>query len=254
MKAGWIAATVFLTAAGMGWAQEETGIAFEVTTDFYSKYVWRGQNLVDDWVWQPGISASYQGFTAGLWGSLDLTHENGQSGEFTEYDFYGDYSVDLCEGIGASVGYINYKFPSGGTTQEIYGGLSFDTLLSPSVALYYDFEDINGTYITAGIGHSAEEIAKISEEIPVGLDISLSIGWGDSNYNEGYWEKEDGNALHESGFNDLTLSIGFPMEIAGWSVTPSLNYVTLLDSNIRKALASGDKDMFFTGISLGKSF
>ena len=33
-------------------------VEFEFTSDFYGKYIWRGQNLDDDPVFQPGLSAS----------------------------------------------------------------------------------------------------------------------------------------------------------------------------------------------------
>jgi uncharacterized protein (TIGR02001 family) len=255
MKAGWIGMVVTMTAVcGRVSAGEDSALGFEVTSDFNSKYVWRGQNLVDDWVWQPGISASYGGFTAGIWGNLDMTDENDESGEFTEYDFYGEYAFDLTDGIGLSFGYIHYKFPSGGNTQEVYTGISFATFLNPFVTVYYDFEDIDGTYVTAGIGHSIEKIADLTESIPVGLELALSVGWGDSNYNEGYWADSNGDALDDSGLNDLTLKIGFPMAIGSWTLTPSVNYVTLLDSDIREGLRSGDKDMFFTGVSLSTGF
>lgn len=255
MKTGWIGSLVIIvTVSGLAEAADESSLGFEVTSDFNSKYVWRGQNLVDDWVWQPGISVSYGGFTAGIWGDLNLTDENNQSGEFDEYDFYAEYGIDLAEGIALSVGYIDYKFPSGGNTQEVYAGIRFAAFLNPSVTVYYDFEDINGTYVTAGIGHSIEKIADLTESIPVGLDLSLSIGWGDSNYNEGYWADSIGNAIDSSGLNDLTLKIGFPMSIGSWTFTPSINYVTLLDSDIREGLPSGDKDMFFMGLSMGTGF
>ena len=255
MKAGWMLATVFMAASVIGMANNESGIEFEVTTDFYSKYVWRGQKLTDGWVWQPGFSATYEGFTAGIWGNLDLSNANDEKHEFTEIDYYADYSFDLTDGIGFSIGYIYYEFPSaGGDTQEIYAGLSFDTILSPTITVYYDFDEVNGTYITGGIGYSKDEIARLCEDTPIGLDISLSIGWGDSNYNEAYWSDSLGMPVDDSGFNDLTLCIGFPLEIDGWSFTPSLSYVTLLDSDIRDGLRSDDKDMFFTGFSIGKSF
>jgi len=49
---------------GTGAVSADDGIDFEVTTDFFSKYIWRGQNLDDDPVFQTGISASYKGLTA----------------------------------------------------------------------------------------------------------------------------------------------------------------------------------------------
>jgi hypothetical protein len=45
------------------------------------------------------------------------------------------------------------------------------------------------------------------------------------------------------------------VEIAGWTVAPSLNYVTLVSDDIRDTDMYGtDSDFFFAGVSLSKSF
>ena len=222
---------------------EAAGIGVDVTIDFYSKYVWRGQNLVDDWVLQPGASTTFGNFTLGVWGNVDMTNENDEEWNFTEVDYYADYSADLTDGIGYSLGYIYYQFPqASGDTYEFYGGLNFDTFLSPSVTWYYDADEVEGSYVSFAIGHSIE----LPENIPFGIDLGLNVGWADSDYNAAYWDVDD------DGFNDLTLSVGFPMEIGGWSVTPSVNYVSLIDSDISDA--ASDDDIFYAGISLGTSF
>ena len=67
-------------------------VSVGASADIFSKYVWRGQNLVDDWVLQPGASIGYGNLTASVWGNLDLTDENGYGGEFSEIDYTLDYS------------------------------------------------------------------------------------------------------------------------------------------------------------------
>lgn len=225
-------------------ASEQIGL--DVGIDFFSKYIWRGQNLVDDWVMQPSASMGIGDFTLGVWGNVDMTNDKDEEWNFTEVDYTLDYSADLTEGIGYSLGYIYYAFPQGSNdTYEFYGGLNFDVFLSPSVTWYYDSDEVNGSYVALAIGHSIE----LSEECPVSMDIGLGVGWADSNYNEYYWGVDD------DGFNDLTVSVGFPMEIGGWSLTPSVNYVYLLDSDIQDSDAyDSSNDQFYAGISLGTSF
>ena len=70
----------------------EDKIDFEITADYFSKYIFRGQNLSDDPVFQPGLSASYKGLTAAIWGNMDLRNINGNSGDFSEMDYSLDYS------------------------------------------------------------------------------------------------------------------------------------------------------------------
>ena len=231
----------------------EDKIDFEITADYFGKYIWRGQNLSDDPVFQTGISAGYKGLTAAIWGNLELTNINGNSGDFSEVDYSLDYSSTIpgMEGIGYSVGVIYYDFP--GTTvkdtTEIYWGLNFDLPLSPSVTVYHDVDEAEGSYILLAFGHSLEKVAELGPDLPVGMEIGASLGWGSSSYNKYYWGTD------QSKLNDLAFSVSFPIEIAGWTVAPSLNYITLLSDDIRDTDAYGtDSDFFFAGISLSKSF
>lgn len=232
-------AIAVLGMTGAGWAQSD--VSFEVTTDFFSKYVWRGQNVTDDWVFQPGVSATYGGLTGGFWGNLDLTDENDESGEFIEYDWYVDYSGQITETIGYSVGGIYYYFPGGEATTEVYAGLSVDTIASPSLTVYYDIDEVEGAYVAFGVGHSFE-----GEDLPCGIDLSANLGWGDSSYNEAYWGTDGGE------LNDLTLSAAFPFEIGPVTVTPSVHYVALLGGDVSDA--ADDDSLFYAGIGLAYGF
>ena len=229
------------------------GIGFEVTADYFGKYIWRGQNISDDPVFQPGASLSWNGFTAAWWGSVDTTKINGNNGEFIEHDWSLDYSGDVpfVEGVGFSAGVINYYFPSLEDTTEVYLGFGFDLPLSPSVTVYWDVDDIKGTYASFGLGHSIEKIAEPTPDMPIGMDIGASLGWGSASYNKGYW----GSTVKSSKLNDLALSVSFPVEIRGWAVAPSLNYVTLVNGKVSDSDAFNQaSDYFFAGIGVSKSF
>ena len=227
-------------------------VSIEITADYVSKYIWRGQNLTDEPVIQPGISAGYKGLTASIWGNLETTSINDNSGEFTELDYTLDYSGALpgIEGIGYSIGLINYHFPSvAGDTTEFYWGLNCDLPLSPSLTLYHDIDEIKGTYASFGLSHSMAKIGELGPDIPVGIEIAGALGWGSSGYNEGYW------GVDESKLNDLTLSVSFPVEVGGWTFVPSLNYITLVSDDIRGTDAyDTDSDYFLVSIGLSKSF
>jgi hypothetical protein len=231
----------------------EDDIAFEVTADYFGKYVWRGQNLSDDPVLQPGVSLSIGGLTAGWWGSIDTTKINGNSGEFVEHDWSLDYSGDVpfVDGVGYSVGVINYYFPSADDTTEVYWGFGFDLPMSPSVTVYHDVDDVQGTYISTGVGHSVENIGELGADTPIGMDFGASLGWGSASYNKAYW----GSSINSAKLNDLVLSVSFPFEISGWSLSPSLNYVSLVNGNVRETdTYSSSSDYFFGGISAAKVF
>ncbi len=234
-------------------ALSKDAIDFELTADFSGKYIWRGQNIVDDPVFQPSVTASYNNLTATIWGNLELTNINVNSGDFSEVDYSFDYSSDIpgIEGIGYSVGIIYYDFPGTDTkdTTEVYGGLNSDLPFEPSVTIYHDVDEAEGSYILLAAGHSIEKIIEVCPEIPLGLDIGISLGWGSGSFNKYYWGTDQGK------LNDLAFSVSFPFEISGWSLAPSLNYVTLLSDDISDTDTYGtESDFFFAGISLSKSF
>lgn len=253
-KLGGVIVSLGMLVYGMSavFGEQEKAISFEVTADFFGKYIWRGQNLDDDPVFQTSISASYKGLTATIWGNLELTNINNNNGEFTEWDYSLDYSgeIPLIEGVGYSVGVIYYHFPSiVGDTTEIYWGLNFDLPLSPSITVYHDVDEADGAYISLAAGHSIEKIAELGKDTSVALEISTSLGWASGSYNKYYWGTDQGK------LNDLVFSISFPVEVAGWTLAPSLNYVTLVSDDIRDTDVYGtDSDFFFAGITLSKSF
>lgn len=247
---------------GSALAEDEDGIDFEVTADFFNKYVWRGQNLVDDWVFQPGVSATYGGLTASFWGNLDLTDENGSNGEFSEVDLTLDYSgqfpgIDI---LGYSVGMIHYDFPVAGAaddTIELYAGLGLDVLASPSVTFYHDVDEADdGTYISVGVGHSFENVFEFGPDTPVGVDIGATLGWGNTAYNKFYWGAAPNGSTIGGEMNDLVLSIGLPFELAGLSFTASASYVTLIGDDIRKTdtYGKGKDDNLVVGIGFSAGF
>lgn len=235
--------------------KEGPALTTSLSAAFNSKYVWRGQLLNDDFVFQPSVGLGYGGLSASLWGNLDMTDYHDNSGEFTEYDWTVGYA-DTVPGVDFlkySVGAIYYYFPSVGNdadTVELYAGLGLDMPLSPTVTVYRDVDEIDGTYVAFSISHSVEKLFELSPEIPVGMTAMASLGWGNEAYNKGYW-----GGLAESSLQDLTLSVGFPMPVYGWTLTPSVNYVTLMDSDVRESDVYGkSSDYFFTGISMSASF
>ncbi len=245
-KGHWMNKTTVVLAAlvlqGLCIADSDRQVSVEVTADFSSKYIWRGQNITDDWVFQPGISAAYADLRVGYWGNVDLTSINDESGRFIEHDWYVDYSRELTDTISLSVGAIYYRFPSAGETTELYWGVGLSVPASPTLNVYHDTDAVDGTYAAIGLGHRFEN----PDDLPFTVDIGASLGWAESNYNHAYWD------VDSSALNDLTFTAGFPFDLAGISITPSVTYLALVDSDIRAA--AEDDCMFVVGISLAREF
>ena len=80
-------------------------IAGDIT--FETKYIWRGQNMVDDPVIQPSASVSKFGFTASYWGNFSTA---GSQRRWTEHDYTIDYTLSL-DPLKFSFGHIFYIYP-----------------------------------------------------------------------------------------------------------------------------------------------
>jgi uncharacterized protein (TIGR02001 family) len=253
-----LCAVVLAASCAVMAAEDKPSLSTSVSAAFMSKYIWRGQLLNDDYVMQPSVGLSYGGLSASLWGNVDMTDYHDNNWEFTEYDWTVGYAdkVPGLDFLKYSVGAIYYHLSSTTvSTTEVYGGLGLDVPLSPTVTLYRDIDEGDCTYVALSVSHSIEKICELSSDMPVGMSMSASVGWGNEAYNKYYWGVED------SALNDLTLSVGFPVPVLGWTVTPSVNYVTLLDSDIRSVdtyetgyTNKRGSDYLFTGLTLSKSF
>ncbi len=212
---------------------------------FMSKYVWRGIVANPEAVLQPAASASFLGFGVGFWGNMDLTDIYNSSGEFTEIDWIATYSLPLPL-FDLEMGLLYYDFPTSDipATAEVFISASMGILLSPSLAIYYDFDEYDGTYINAGISHG------IALGPEIDLDLAGNLGFGDSGYNEGYF------GLDSGGMTDFLFAASVPLKlIPFFTVTPSLNYSTQLgdtkDSTDAREL---DSDAFFYGLTASFAF
>ena len=245
---------VLFSFTGILGAQEETGFSASASVDYFNRYVWRGMNLNDDSVFQFNMEGSAWGFTGGIWSNMPLTdtYETRPAGEFDEVDYSLDFSRSINDKIGFSLGVIHYTLQGyESPTTEIYGGLNFDVLLSPSVTWYRDVDGIDGSYIQFGLNHSFEKIGKWSDDEYVSLELSGNFGLGGSSYNIGYFGVE-GTKL-----NDFTLNIAVPFQLKhGISVTPSINMSAMLNGTIRDSYfyGTGKPTNVWFGINFTKSF
>jgi hypothetical protein len=231
----------------------ENVLGVDITADFLGKYVWRGQNLNDDPVFQPSFGINYGGLTASIWGNLDMTSYTGNSGEFTEYDYSLDYTTACpgLEGIELNFGVINYDCVSLEDTTEVYYGAVFDLPLSPAVTIYHDVDEVKGAYAEFSLTHTIEKIAELSSEMPIGMETCVSLGWGSETFNKGYWDLP----VDDSSISDLAVCVSFPVEVKNWTVAPNVHYITILDSDMRRAdTYDSASDYFFMGISLSTGF
>ncbi len=237
-KVLWCVVVSLSLATGVHANGEKDGITVNVAADLFSKYVWRGQNVVDDWVLQPSISAGYKGLTGSIWSNMDLHGEVVDERDFTEVDYSVDYSNTFPgqDVFAYSVGVIYYDFPNMHVpaTSEAYGGLSASVPWSPEIRAYYDFDEIDGTYVQLSVGHTIEKIRQWRPDCYCDLQAGASIGYGSRGYNEGYF------GVDEGAINDLTLTAGLPLCLGKWTVKLSVGYSMMIDYDVRAVTRHSD--------------
>ena len=233
--------------------------------DALSAYVWRGQVLNDEAVFQPSLNvAASNGLSFNTWANWNLTDSLGENSknEFNEVDLTVSYDVPV-KVVDLTVGAAEYEYPNQTvaaadetssafalpSTREAFVSVGKeDLLLSPSATVYYDFGAVNAFYGLISISQSFEATKELS------FDVTLSVGAGDSDYNTYYFgvdkvKLNDGNAK-------LGASYAFTESL---SVSAYAMYTYLLDSSIRDSAKENDAyfnkgDILSGGVSLAYGF
>lgn len=155
-------------------------LSISSTFAWESDYVFRGVQLAEEF-FAPAVDLSYGDFYAGIWAALPVDSQFGN-----EVDIYAGYGVGVSETISADFGFCYYTYPDAGSdffddvnTFEVYGGLSFEAPLSPSVYAYYDL-DLEVLTFEGSVGHSAEAGEGAT------FDIAAHIGYVDPNDGDSY--------------------------------------------------------------------
>lgn len=246
---------VLMTGSTYAQTENEEDLTLTISLDapLNSKYVWRGLNLVDDFVFQPSATVGLGNLSFSMWGSMELTNTNlypgmgDTAGEFTEVDYTVDYSWSM-DIISLSAGLIHYAFPNTGfdSTTEIYGSLGFDAVLSPSVTWYQDIDAVEGSYISFAVGHTMESLMDDSSSMSGVLELGAEISYGTGNFNAFYYGSD------EAGLTNILISAAFPISLDdNWSITPMANFSSLVSGDIRDVFE--DTDIFWFGISISFS-
>jgi len=219
--------------------EAEAGLCYGSDVAFFNKYVVRGLVTTDDPVFQSDVWLSYKGFTASVWGNMDLTDINTFGGDFNELDFTLDYSGSLDK-LSYSSGLVYYKYPNTDfkDSAEVYAGVGYDLIIKPKLVVYYDFWQGDGFYGVFSLSHGFE-LPKVWEPVDASLDISAQVGLGSKNmnvYNFG---------CDHTAFDDLVFTASLPVAVSGYvTFKPTVSYSTVLDGAIRTKNGPNDNIVF----------
>lgn len=205
-RCGWgIASVLFVCLAVPVAAQdeEERSWTLEAGADYASTYLFRGVDLLADenvlipraqWTWND-FAVTYYGYYGDLPGSS----------RYAEGDLSIDKTFHLGEVASLTLGGLTYQFNGDAErdlvfldTYEVYGILSFDTVLSPTISYYHDIDKVDGGYLSVAFNYSVPLGSRAS------LDFLSSVGF-DFHYNN----KE----VSEGTLNDVLFSVDLPVQL-----------------------------------------
>ena len=239
--------------AGSSFAEEPKVSGF-ASVDVMSNYVWRGIKVSNSWVVQPSVGIGYGGFAANIWGNYDgdvaEATSNGETGhgEMTEVDVTLSYTKSFNK-LTLGGGYIYYAFDGFNDTQEVFVTAAYDTLLSPALTVYYDYDEGNGAFIIASIGHTFKLPKDMS--LKFGALASYNIENGIMGFDD------DGNKFSNFYNAEVNAALTIPLTKA-LSITPKLAYSFAISSDAKDAMNGlandGRHDILYGGLNLTLSF
>jgi hypothetical protein len=231
---------------------EETKVAGSASVDVMSNYVWRGQKLSNSWVVQPSVGITYGGFGANLWANYDSDRtevgSEQEHGEVTETDLTLNYSKSIGK-LALTGGYIYYAFDGANDTQEVYVSASYDTLLKPAMTVYYDYDEGDGAFIIASVGHSIA-ISKMT------LNLGASASYDIKNKLMG---RDNNNKAVNNFYNgEVSASLNIPV-YKSITLTPKIAYSFALSNDAKEAMRNvptddSRTDILYGGLNVTLSF
>jgi hypothetical protein len=223
------------------------GPSFAVSADVGNAYIWRGQVVSDRAVMQPAFDFGWGGLSANVWGNINLDTGDGRSVELNEVDYTVAYGFEAGR-VGLALGLIHYDFPHSdapGTTEAFVGVEIGDLPVTPSLNVYRDFDEADGTYVSLGLGRTIHTWNRFQ------LDVDFSAGWASAGYNRYYF------SVDEAAFNDGNLALSGTWTLGrGFDLNASAQYTWLWDSQVREGAGAiyADDSGFAVLVGLAYSF
>ena len=238
--------------AGQSIAQaEEAKPTAGVDLGAFSQYIWRGMELSkDSVVLQPSMTIGYQGVSFNIWGNLDTDNDAYDEAKYNETDLTLSYAYTL--GMAKLTGgYIYYGLDGVSDSQEVFGSVTLNTFLNPTVTVYREIAHLPSWYVNIGVSHSQPIAGKIT------LDAAASAGYYHSE-DDGFTEVRDPQERYRQFHNGL-VSVGMTFPFGDYfAVKPLVAYSFPLtdkaEEHIESTSLSGDSDFIYGGVTLSMAF
>lgn len=216
--------------------------------------VWRGRNLVDDFVAKGTFRVSSQGFSAFITGRMELTDTNSYpptanpAGKITAVRGGAFYSFPYDNRSAFVVGAMVHQYPGTGQhqTTEVYYSLEPRNGEGLGVEVFQDIDEVKGVYARAFYNHSFSSGFLQRDETFQSMRVSAWVGYGTNKHNTYYYFADT------SVLTDFGARVGTTFDVNGLEVTPWIEFTTLLDPDLLKG--THDRWNLYSGVSVGYRF
>jgi hypothetical protein len=213
----------------------------DLAAGFFTDYMFRGFTMYDGAVVQPSIKASYDlkelgSVSASAWSSI-VAESNRKANSFTEVDYTLSWTKQFGD-ISVSLGHIWYTYPYDKAdvfpaTEEFFGSVAYNTLLTPTLTVYHDYDAFDAQYYELGLSHRIESAA-----LGEGFNVTPFAALGFASNAE--------KVYHDDGLVQVTTGVSSELHLGDIVVTPSLNYTFESDQNL--------VNNFWSGVNFAYSF
>ncbi len=246
MKALRLIAVTIVLVLTLTAARTYAEVSGSASAGVFSNYVWRGQKLSNSIVVQPSVGITYEGFGANLWANYDTDYTD--QGELTETDLTLNYTFSYDK-FSFDVGYIYYGLEGADDTQELYASVAYDMLLSPTITVYYDYDEGEGAFVVVSLGHSFE--------LPAGMTLSIGASASYNIENKVMGTDSNGDEFSDFYNGEVSAAVSIPVTKA-ISIEPMVAYSFPLSNDAEDAIEAisddGDDNILYGGITVTLSF
>ncbi|MSM40639.1 MAG: hypothetical protein GJT30_13575 [Geobacter sp.] len=179
MKKCIVLMAALLTATVASIASAEDKVSGDAYLGTYSKYLFRGlDSSANQYVVQGGMDLSYKNITLSYWTNVQ-TRGAGvyKRSDNTETDITLNYAFAPFELVSMNVGNTFYTFdvPGVNDTNELYLKATLNTLLAPTLAVYWDWDEStkNGLFYTLSVGHTIQAMKNLG--VNLGALVSYNM-------------------------------------------------------------------------------
>jgi hypothetical protein len=250
-----------------------------------SQYFWRGYELSrNSVVIQPSITMAFKGFSANLWGNMDIkpyasgATDPNYANTWNETDFTVTYTKTIGPfNIGGgyiyyALGALNRDALKRADAQEFFATASLNTILSPTLSAYKEVGSYQNWYFTLGASHVIELSKMFSLKIEAMASYLLSTYADATRFNAGAgyggYPKFDKNSVATNekfnNFHDGKIALSLPIKAtSNISLTPSIAWIFPLSDDARYemkgqglkgAASAADRDSSFLAGGITVSF